>query len=464
MKKYPDRFIWGAATSSYQIEGAWLLGGKGLSIWDAFCHTPGRIYQGQTGDIACDHYHRFREDVALMKAMGLQAYRFSIAWPRIQPLGYGKANAEGIAFYSALIDELLANGITPWVTLYHWDLPLTLQLEKDGWLNPEMPALFRAYADLCFEHFGDRVKNWITFNEPWVAAILGYGQGVFAPGRISNVEPYQAAHHLLLSHAQTVQLYRSKYREQSGRIGLANNCDWREPRTDSPADQDAAQRALEFFLGWFADPIFLGDYPQVMRERVKERLPVFSDQERDELKGSADFFGLNHYTTMLAQDSRGAKISQEVYGNGGLSEDQEVQLSTDPSWQKTEMGWSIVPWGIRKLLHWIDARYAHPAIVITENGCACPDVVDKGVVHDPLRIAYLSSYLGEVYNALSAGVDVRGYFLWSLMDNFEWASGFSKRFGLHYVDFATGARIGKDSAKWYSHVIRQNGIEWIEQK
>ena len=459
MKQFPKSFVWGTATASYQIEGAWLEGGKGLSIWDAFCHSPGKVFNQHTGDMACDHYHRFREDVAMMKDLGLHAYRFSLAWPRIQPLGYGQANDQGVAFYSRLIDELLANDITPWVTLYHWDLPLTLQLEQDGWLNPTLALHFQQYADLCFDRFGDRVKHWITFNEPWVTAILGYGQGVFAPGRVSDAEPYQAAHTILRSHALAVQTYREKYAHQNGRIGITNNCDWREPLTDSEKDRNAAQRALEFFLGWFADPIYCGDYPRVMRERVKERLPVFSQQEQALLKGSTDFFGLNHYTTLLASDAQGKKITQEIYGNGGIAGDQEVQLSADPSWPKTDMGWPIVPWGCRKLLHWIDQRYHHPAIVITENGCACPDVLQLGAVHDSQRITFLQSYLDQVHAAMQAGVDVQGYFLWSLMDNFEWASGYSKRFGIYYVDFPSGKRIAKDSAKWYSQVMAQNGIE-----
>ena len=255
MITFPENFLWGSATSSYQIEGAWNEGGRGPSIWDAFCTVPGRVANGDSGQIACDHYHRFKEDVALMKDLGLHAYRFSIAWPRMQPNGIGKPNPDGIRFYSELIDTLLDNNITPWVTLYHWDLPLALQVEKDGWINPDIADYFRDYADLCFEHFGDRVKHWITLNEPWVVSILGYGQGVFAPGRTSNVEPYLAAHNLLRAHAAAVDVYRSKYQaKQGGEIGITNNCDWREPLTQNPADQAAAERAVQFFLAWFTDP------------------------------------------------------------------------------------------------------------------------------------------------------------------------------------------------------------------
>ncbi|HET8656748.1 MAG TPA: GH1 family beta-glucosidase [Longimicrobiaceae bacterium] len=458
MLRFPDGFIWGSATSSYQIEGAWREGGRGPSIWDAFSHTPGKTLNGDTGDVACDHYHRFREDVGLMAEVGLPAYRFSIAWPRIQPAGTGEPNPEGIRFYSELIDALLARGLTPWVTLYHWDLPVALQMEHDGWLNPRMADLFADYARICFEHFGDRVKNWITFNEAWVTAVLGYGQGVFAPGRVSNSEPYRAAHEMLRAHGRAVDVYRREFQaSQGGVIGITNNCDWREPRGDSPEDREAAERALEFYLGWFADPIYRGDYPASMRERVGERLPAFSDEDRALIRGSSDFFGLNHYTTSYAAHAPGGGAA-ERFGNAGLAEDQDVELSSDPAWPKTEMGWSIVPWGLRKLLGWIDARYGHPPIVITENGCAFDDRPVNGVVADEPRIAFLESYLAECHRAIENGVDLRGYFVWSLLDNFEWALGYSRRFGIHYVDFETLERIPKASARWYRRVIEQNGV------
>lgn len=458
MLNFPNDFTWGCATASYQIEGAWLEGGKGLSIWDAFSHTPGKILHGHTGDVACDHYHRYKEDIALMAELGLPAYRFSISWPRIQPTGYGKPNPEAIRFYSDLIDELLKHDITPWVTLYHWDLPLALQMEFDGWLNPKLADFFCEYADICFSHFGDRVKHWLTFNEPWVTAIIGYGQGVFAPGRVSNSEPYQAAHQMLRSHGKAVDLYRRKYQRQNGEIGITNNCDWREPKTESEQDRQAAQRSLEFLLGWFADPIYFGDYPQVMRHRVRDRLPQFTPDDREWIKGSNDFFGLNHYITLYTSHAEGQNIKGEVYGEGGISENQEVQLSTDPTWEKTEMGWAIVPWGCRKLLHWIDERYNRPKIVITENGCAFNDQVINGAVDDPKRIAYLRSYISECHRAIQEGVQLTGYFIWSLMDNFEWALGYTKRFGIYYVDYDSGKRIPKSSAEWFKRVIQNNGF------
>lgn len=459
MIKFPEDFIWGSATSSYQIEGAWLKDGKGLSIWDAFAHTPGKTINGDTGDVACDHYRHFRQDVKMMAALGLKAYRFSISWPRIQPNGYGSVNQKGIDFYNELIDTLLEHNIEPWVTLYHWDLPLALQMEYDGWLNPQIADFFADYAKICFERFGDRVTNWITLNEPWVVAILGYGQGVFAPGRISNSEPYIAAHHLLRSHARAVDIYRQQFQNrQKGRIGITNNCDWREPLTEDPADMQAAQRSLEFFLAWFADPVYFGKYPDVMRERLKERLPQFSEEEASMLKGSSDFFGLNHYTTMYASDASGKPQQLEAFGNGGLSEDQDVNLTADPSWEKTSMGWAIVPWGCQKLLEWIDKRYDHPEIIITENGCALNDKPEKGQVNDLVRLEFFKSYLTATHKAIGNGANLKGYFCWSLMDNFEWALGYSKRFGIHYVDFKTGQRIPKASAKWYGQVIKHNGF------
>jgi beta-galactosidase len=458
---FPQGFQWGAATSSHQIEGAWMEGGKGLSIWDAFAHTPGKTRNGETADIASDHYHRYREDIALMRQMGLKNYRFSISWPRIQPLGYGAENAEGIRFYSSLIDELLAHGITPWVTLHHWDLPLALLMEQDGWLNPASADFFRDYAGLCFHHFGDRVKNWITLNEPWVVSILGYGLGTFAPGRVSRSEPYVVAHNLLRAHGKAADLYRQNYQaDQRGRIGMANNCDWREPRTNSAEDHAAAERAREFFLGWFADPLYRGDYPEVMRRRVAERLPQFSSEDIRMIQNSCDFFGLNHYTTLYAAQAQpGQMVESNPYDNGGLAEDQDVVLTSDPQWPKTSMGWAIVPWGCRKLLHWITDRYGAPEIVITENGCSSHDKVTGGQVQDRERIEFLRAYLQQCRRAIDEDVKLRGYFAWSFMDNFEWALGFDMRFGLHFVDYQTGQRIPKASAKWYEEVMRSGVVK-----
>ena len=458
-KTFPEHFVWGGATSAYQIEGAWNAGGKGPSIWDVFCLIPGKVHNGETGNIACDHYHRLEEDVALMKQLGLKAYRFSISWPRILPAGRGTVNPEGIGFYNRLIDLLLEAGIEPWVTLYHWDLPAALEFEFGGWLGAETADAFAEYAGVCFRHFGDRVKHWITLNEPWVVAILGYGLGVFAPGRTSNTAPYLAGHHLLLAHGKAVRLYRDVYQSaQGGQIGITNNCDWREPLTESTADQQAAERALEFFLAWFADPIYKGDYPESMKTRLGKRLPEITAADRALLLGSSDFFGLNHYTTMYAADASSGAAPGSVYGNGGLSEDQDVSLSVAPNWPLTDMKWAVVPWGCRKLLEWIAARYGNPPLYITENGCAVDDKVENGQVHDVARIAFFDGYLAEIHQAIQNGVDLRGYFIWSLLDNFEWASGYSKKFGITAIEEGTLRRIPKDSAWWYKKVIEENGV------
>ncbi len=459
MNKFPNDFLWGTATSSYQIEGAATTDGKGPSIWDSFSSIPGKTHKGETGTIACDHYHKFKEDIQLMKNMGVKAYRFSIAWARVMPTGKGTINKAGIKFYSDLIDELIKADIVPWITLYHWDLPLALQLEDDGWLGASISDHFAAYADLCFECFGDRVKNWITLNEPWVVAILGYGQGVFAPGRISTTEPYLAGHQLILAHAKAVHVYREKYGYQKGQIGITNNCDWREPLTNREQDKEAAERALQFFLAWFADPIYKGDYPELMKERLGDKLPKFSLEEQKMIKGTSDFFGLNHYTTMYAAHADGTIKEASVYGNGGISEDQDVDLSLDKDWKLTLMNWAVVPWGCKKMLEWIDERYDQPDIYITENGCAYPDELIDGKVDDQERLDFYKGYLQACQEAIEGGVKLKGYFAWSFMDNFEWASGYDKTFGLHYVDFETLKRTPKKSALWYREAIKNNSAD-----
>lgn len=451
---FPKDFLFGTSTSSYQIEGCHDKGGKGRSIWDAFCAVPGNIRNNENANLACNHYELYKEDVALLKQLGVKAYRFSIAWTRILPYGTGKVNEEGVKFYSDLIDELLRNDIEPWVTLYHWDLPLALEQEKNGWLSPEMSDIFAAYADVCFSKFGDRVKHWITLNEPWVVAILGYGQGIFAPGRISNSEPYLVGHHLLLAHAKAVDVYRDKYENQGGKIGISLNCDWREPLTNKPEDKEAAERALLFYVGWFADPIWKGDYPKVMKESLGNRLPEFTDEEKQLLHGSSDFFGLNHYTTMFASDAMEGLVQGSVYGNGGLSEDQDVNLSVDDTWLKTTMEWAIVPWGCRKLLEWLTNRYDRPDIYLTENGCSVDDVVIENSVDDSKRIDFIAGYLQEAQIAIENGVNLKGYFYWSLLDNFEWAHGYSKRFGLVHVDFENFKRTPKKSFYWYAEFLK----------
>ena len=450
-------FVWGAATAAYQVEGAWQEGGKGLSIWDAYAHTPGKILNGDNGDIACDQYHRFEEDVELMRGMGITAYRFSISWSRIVPDGLGAVNQSGIDYYKRLINCLLSNGIAPWVTLYHWDLPLALQMEKDGWLSKETAEAFARYAKICFAAFGDRVKNWITLNEPWCSSVLGHGLAVFAPGRKSPDEPYLAAHNLLLAHAMAVKEFRAG--KFDGAIGITNNCDWREPLTNSQGDRDAAQRSLEFFYGWFTDPVVFGDYPDVMRKRLGDRLPRFTDAERDLLKGSSDFLGLNHYSTSLASSEAppSSGKADSIAGNGGMSDDQCVYLSDDPAWGKTDLQWNVVPWGFRKMLNWVCDRYPGIPVYVTENGCAVNEPDAETALNDEFRCRFLEGYIGAMKQAiLEDGRNVKGYFCWSLMDNFEWAFGYSKRFGLIRCDYKTLERMPKKSYYHYRDIIRSS--------
>lgn len=454
MTDFPNDFIWGTATSSYQIEGGIDAGGRGPSIWDSFCSIPGTISDGSDGAFACDHYHRFAEDVALMQEMGAQAYRFSIAWPRIQPTGHGAPNQAGIDFYNRLIDCLIAHNITPWVTLYHWDMPLSLEQRENGWLNPAIAETFAEYARICFAAFGDRVKHWITLNEPWCSALLGYGSGEHAPGRIDNMDnAYLAAHNLLRAHAYAVDVYRSDFSNQKGQIGITNNCDWRDPATERAADKAAAQRSVEFFLAWFADPIWKGDYPTVMRELVGDRLPQFSDADKKLLLGSSDFFGLNHYSTALAAEP-GQAQGEATKGNGGIFDDAHVDLSRDPNWELSDMEWPVVPDGCRKLLQWIDERYDHPDIYITENGMAH----QEQLIDDQPRVNFFKGYLAACQEAIASGVQLKGYFAWSLMDNFEWSFGYQRRFGITHIDFGTFKRTPKSSYYYLQHVFTSNTL------
>ncbi|MBC2601754.1 GH1 family beta-glucosidase [Puniceicoccus vermicola] len=446
-------FYWGTATAAYQIEGAWLEDGKGLNIWDAYSHTPGKIKNADTGDVACDHYHLFEKDIELMAELGVTGYRFSLSWSRIIPDGKGSVNPAGIEFYNRLIDGLLAKGITPFITLYHWDLPLTLQLENDGWLSEKTSEAFCRYAKTCFDAFGDRVNHWITFNENWCTAVLGYGNGEFAPGRVSNTEPYLAAHNLLIAHGMAVKEFREG--GYPGQIGLANNCDWREPLTDNEADRAAAQESLEFFFAWLTDPVILGDYPAIMKERLGDRLPSFTPEQQALVKGSVDFIGLNHYTTHYASarpPEKGGIAPGE--GNGGMSDDQQVSLSADEAWQKTSMGWYVVPWGFRNLLNWIHKRYGDYPIYVTENGCSVAANSREEAVDDQFRANFLQGYTDAMKAARDEdGVPVQGYFCWSLMDNFEWTRGYDMRFGITYVDFETLERTPKASFRAYQKII-----------
>lgn len=458
---FPPGFMWGTATASYQIEGA-ANTDRVPSIWDRFTRTPGKILHNQNADVSVDHYNRFKKDVQLMAHLNTTHYRFSIAWPRMQTFAdpaNPKPNPTGIAFYNALIDELLANGITPVVTLYHWDLPVAVQDAFGGWAGDGavVPA-YQRYATLCFKEFGDRVKQWITFNEPWCSAVLGYDLGAHAPGDTSapGKKLYRAGHNLLLSHGRAVHIYRKDFQPtQKGSIGITLNSNWAEPKNrNDPKSVAAAKREMDFWLGWYADPIWKGDYPAVMKETLKERLPSFTEEEKAMLKGSSDFFGVNHYSSGLIEPMVGVDRLKTPYW-----QDKATVESYDWRWKKTDMGWSIVPWGFQKLLLYIHEQYQpEGGIIVTENGLATREDSVKAMQKDTLRVEYLSSYLHAMHQAMEQGADVRGYFLWSLMDNFEWAFGFTKRFGLYYVDYETLERTPKPAAKWYANVTGNNAL------
>jgi len=469
-KDFPPGFQWGVATAAYQVEGAYKEDGRGMSIWDIFSHEPGKTANGDTGDVADDNYHRYEEDIRLMKNMGVDYYRFSISWSRILPTGELPTNPAGIEHYNTLIDLLLKYNITPFITLYHWDIPQALDVKYGGWLNTSMADYFALYADVCFANFGDRVKRWLTFNEPLSFCWIGYGSGVHAPGRCSDrsqcaagntsTEPYLCTHSVLLSHAAAVQVLRQKYSKQGAEIGITLNCDWAEPNTTSPQDLEASHRHLEFQLAWFADPVFFGDYPEVMKKRVGDRLPKFTEQQKQLLKGSHDFFGFNHYTSEY--------IAEPTYppSGEGWSADEYVVSTRERDGKligpQADSNWLyVVPWGIRKNLKWIYDRYRTP-IYITENGVDVPNessIPLPTVLKDQFRVDFYKSYIAEVLNAINDGVDVRSYTAWSILDNFEWADGFTKRFGLHYVDYKNGlTRYPKDSALWFKSFINATVI------
>ncbi|KAG5177022.1 beta-glucosidase, family GH1 [Tribonema minus] len=463
--KFPPDFVWGTATASYQVEGGCDAGGRGLSIWDTFS----RERCVDNGDVACGHFFKYEEDVKLMQQLGFKNYRLSISWSRIQPTGRGPINAEGVAFYNDLINCLLAHGVEPLITLYHWDLPQALEDELGGWQNREIAPTFCDYARLCFELFGDRVKNWLTFNEPWCVCLLGYGTGEHAPGITCDdgSKVYMAAHNVLRAHAAAVDIYRREYKaQQGGVIGITLNCNWNEPVPDKdPAaaqrNADAAHRILMWSLGWFADPIWRGEYPPEMRQRCGDRLPAFTDEEKALLKGSSDFLGLNHYFSDFVKDStKGEFVSHwGITSKGGYFGDMAATTEGHHTWSQTDMGWNVVPWGFKELLLWCQERYNPPGgIYITENGCAVPEPTKESSVKDCFRVAYLTSYIAAMHEAMEAGADVRGYFAWSFLDNFEWSLGYSKRFGIVHVDYDTLARTPKASAHWFARVTAHNAV------
>ncbi|XP_062185431.1 beta-glucosidase 18-like isoform X2 [Phragmites australis] len=468
---FPASFLFGTATSSYQIEGAYLEDNKSLSNWDVFTHVPGRIKDGSTGDIADDHYHRYEGDVELMHSLGINAYRFSISWARILPKGrFGKVNPSGIDFYNKLIDLLLLKGIQPFVTLTHYDITQELEDRYGAWLSAEIQYDFGYFADVCFAAFGDRVKYWATFNEPNAAVRKGYMVGTYPPGRCSqpfgscasgdsDAEPYVATHNIVLSHATAVEIYKRKYQsKQKGLIGIVMYTTWYEPLTDAPEDRLATERALTFDVPWFLDPIVYGDYPPEMRQLLGSRLPSFSPEDRRKLRYKLDFIGVNHYTTLYTKDcmfSSDCPLGQETQHELVAVTGERNGLPIGPP---TAMPtFYVVPDGIEKMVTYIMKRYNNLPMFITENGYAqggdnyarVDDWLD-----DKGRIDYLDGYLTKVAKVIRDGADVRGYFVWSLVDNFEWLFGYTLRFGLHYVDYETQERKPKLSAQWYKGFLQ----------
>jgi len=445
---FPDNFRWGVATASYQIEGAVTEDGRGPSIWDTFSHTPGKTYNGDTGDVACDHYHRWQDDVKLMQNLGINAYRFSIAWPRIIPQGTGRVNAKGLEFYDRLVDALLAASITPFVTLYHWDLPQALE-DKGGWDNRDTANAFAEYAYTVARRLGDRVKDWITLNEPWVSAFLGYYVGVHAPGRQDLATAVRTAHHLLLAHGLAVPVLRDE--SKACRVGITLNLSPAYPATDSAADEEAAHRQDGYLNRWFLDPIFGRGYPADMSDVLGLHVPPEAEQDMAAIATPLDFLGVNYYFPEIV---KAVPRSVSPLGVVGLSADEKIAAG----YELTAMEWPVVPSALKELLTRIHHDYAPKAIYITENGCAYEDHLVDGKVHDAKRIAYLEGHLGAAHEAIAAGVPLRGYFLWTLMDNFEWAYGYSRRFGIVYTDYATQTRYPKDSYTFYQTVIGENGL------
>ncbi|CAA0842519.1 Beta-glucosidase 17 [Striga hermonthica] len=468
---FPPGFVFGAASSAFQYEGAVSEGGRGPSIWDTYTHqSPAPIPDGSNADVANDFYHRYKEDVQLLKYIGLDAFRLSISWPRILP--HGKlsrgVNKEGIDFYNEVINELLANGITPFVTLFHWDLPQTLEDEYKGFLSPLLVDDFRDFSDLCFKEFGDRVKHWITFNEPFTFTNGGYdGEflGSLAPGRCSSchqgdsaTEPYFVAHHLLLCHAAVVKLYREKYKAtQKGEIGITLVTHWFVPYSNKTLDVKAAQRALDFVYGWFIHPVVYGSYPRSMQYLVRDRLPKFTEEQSAMLKGSYDFLGLNYYT---------GNYAAHVFSHGGnisSTKDSRTRLTTDingvPIGTPTGVPiFYVYPKGLHDLLVYTKKYYNNPPIYITEAGMGDQKKEStRDNVNDPQRVDFYNRHLHAVRDAITEGVNVKGFVAWSFLDNFEWGSGYSQLFGLCYVDRQNGLkRIPKKSAIWFKDCLKKN--------
>jgi beta-glucosidase len=445
----PPGFRWGVATSAYQIEGAVHEDGRTASIWDTFCRVPGAVVNGDTGDVACDHYHRMPQDVALIRDLGLDTYRFSVAWPRVQPGGRGPANPAGLAFYDRLVDELLGRGIDPWVTLYHWDLPQELE-DAGGWPARDTADRFADYAMLVFDHLGDRVRTWTTLNEPWCSAMLGYAHGVHAPGRRDFAAAINAVHHLLLGHGLATRRMRAAAAGPV-ELGITLNMGSAEPETDSELDRAAVRRSDGLSTRIYLDPLRYGRYPADVVADLAARgveLPL-RPGDLEIISTPIDVLGVNYYTGNVYSGVDENGRSRDADGN-------PVQRAVSRGLPTTAMGWEVVPEGLTDLLVRLSRHYPGLPVVITENGAAFVDRPDEtGSVHDDDRIAYLATHIAAVAAARQAGADVRGYFVWSLLDNFEWAEGYEKRFGIVRVEYDTQARIPKQSALWYRDTVRR---------
>lgn len=436
MTAFPKNFIWGAATAAYQIEGAWQQDGRGESIWDRFSHTAGRVLNDDTGDVACDHYRRYHEDVALMKQLNLQAYRFSIAWPRILPAGVGAVNPRGLDFYDRLVDSLLEVGITPYATLYHWDLPQALQ-DQGGWGNRDIIGQFADYTSIVVKRLGDRVQNWMTINEPWVAAFLGHRSGEHAPGLRDEKLALQVSHHLLTAHGAAVDVVRAQ--APKAKVGIVLSLSNIESANDTPEEKAAAEVAWQADAAWFLDPLFKGYYPPTTWEKYGALAPKTRPGDLSLISRPTDFVGINYYFRVV------------IGANGRI-----------PGSEYTDMGWEVHAPAFERVLLRLHKDYRLPPILITENGAAFQDEVGiDGRIHDARRTHYLQTHLTAVANAIAQGVEVQGYFVWSLLDNFEWAYGYSKRFGIVHVDFATQRRTLKDSATWYAQAAAQNRLALV---
>ncbi|MFO1407399.1 MAG: GH1 family beta-glucosidase [Steroidobacteraceae bacterium] len=429
--RFGRSFVWGVATSAYQIEGAAAEDGRGDSIWDAFCRRPGAIRDGSSGDRACDHYHRYAGDVDLIADLGLAAYRFSVSWPRVQPLGSGRWNEAGIDFYRRLLDRLEQRGIAAHVTLNHWDLPQALQ-DLGGWNSRETVHRFVDYAEGMARRLGNRVASIATHNEPWVIATLGHEAGIFAPGIRDRATAFRAAHHLLVSHGLALQSLRAQ--GVGAPLGIVLNQSPIHPATDSDADRAKAKLDDGLTIRWYMDPLLLGRYPEDVVSHLGDDAPAVQPGDMETIRQPLDFIGVNYYT-------------RNISGTGAPLEPDH------PDRERTDMGWEVFPAGLTELLTRLNADYRLPPVFIMENGAAYRDVCEDGRVHDPERVRYIRSHVSALADALEAGVDVRGYFVWSLLDNFEWADGYSKRFGIVHVDYETQRRTPKDSALWYRGLV-----------